>query len=67
MAESRQGRLVRWRFDLMIAGTASVTALPLVHNDPQDFEVIRAAIETSSSVCRASQSSVRTPSAIATA
>lgn len=47
MAESRQERLVRWRFDLLIAGTALVAALPLVHNNGQDFEVIRAAIETS--------------------
>jgi hypothetical protein len=37
----------RWRFDAMIACTALVMALPLVHNNPADFEAIRTAIELS--------------------
>jgi len=45
MAESRQERLVRWRFDIFIAATALVAALPLIHNNPEDFEAIRTAIE----------------------
>ena len=47
MAESRQDRLVRWRSDIMIAATALVAAMPLVHHNPRDFETIRMAIETS--------------------
>lgn len=47
MVESRQDRLVRWRFDILVAATALVTELPLVHNNPADFEAIRAAVETS--------------------
>lgn len=43
--ESRQQRLVRWRFDCMIAATALVTRMTLVHNNPADFETIRGAIE----------------------
>jgi len=34
MAESRQDRLSRWRFDIMIAATALVHRLPLIHNNP---------------------------------
>jgi predicted nucleic acid-binding protein len=45
MAESRQDRLSRWRFDIMIAATALVTGLPLIHNNPQDFEPLRGLIE----------------------
>ena len=44
-AESRQQRLARWRFDIMIAATALVHNLPLIHNNPQDFEPLRALIE----------------------
>lgn len=44
-AESRQQRLARWRFDIMIAATALVYNLPLIHNNPQDFESLRALIE----------------------
>ncbi|SRR5579864_8960880 len=43
--ESRQDRLSRWRFDIMIASTALAHGLPLIHNNPQDFEPIRALIE----------------------
>lgn len=43
--ESRQDRLSRWRFDIMIAATALVHNLPLIHNNPQDFEPLRAVIE----------------------
>ena len=46
-AESRQDRLVRWRFDGMIAATALVARMPLVHNNAADFEWIRSAIERS--------------------
>jgi hypothetical protein len=37
---------VRWRSDMLIAATALAAALPLVHENPVDFETIRAAIET---------------------
>jgi predicted nucleic acid-binding protein len=43
--ESRQDRLSRWRFDIMIAATALVHNLPLIHNNPQDFEPLRMVIE----------------------
>jgi predicted nucleic acid-binding protein len=45
--ESRQDRLFRWRCDILIAATALVAAMPLVHHNPRDFETIRMAIETS--------------------
>ena len=45
MVESRQDRLSRWRFDIMIAATALVDGLPLIHNNPQDFEPLRGLIE----------------------
>ncbi len=47
LAESRQERLVRWRFDVLIAATALVAAIPLIHNNAADFEPIRSAIEQS--------------------
>ena len=47
LAESRQERLVRWRFDGMIAATALVARMTLVHNNAADFEAIRSAIERS--------------------
>jgi len=47
LAESRQDRLARWRFDCLIAATALVARLPLIHNNPADFEAIRSAIEIS--------------------
>lgn len=47
MVESRAGRMSRWRFDAMIACTALVTGLPLVHNNAADFEAVRTAIELS--------------------
>ena len=46
LAESRQERWARWRFDGMIAATALVARLPLIHNNAPDFETIRSAIET---------------------
>jgi len=46
LTESRQDRLSRWRFDIMIAATALVHDMPLIHNNPQDFEPMRALIET---------------------
>ena len=46
-AESRQDRLARWRFDQIIAATALVAAMPMVHNNAADFEAIRSAIERS--------------------
>jgi len=45
-AESRTERLARWRFDAIIAATALVTGLTLIHNNPSDFEAIRSSIET---------------------
>jgi predicted nucleic acid-binding protein len=45
LVESRQERLVRWRFDAMIAATALVAGMPLIHNNAGDFEAIRSAIE----------------------
>jgi predicted nucleic acid-binding protein len=45
LVESRQERLVRWRFDAMIAATALVARMPLVHTNAGDFEPIRSAIE----------------------
>ena len=45
LAESRQERLVRWRFDCIIGATALVAELPLIHNNASDFEAIRSAME----------------------
>jgi predicted nucleic acid-binding protein len=45
IAESRTERLARWRFDGIIAATALVTGMPLIHNNPSDFEAIRGSIE----------------------
>ena len=45
MVESRAGRLSRWRFDVLIASTALVTRMPLVHNNAADFEAVRSAVE----------------------
>jgi len=45
LTESRQERLARWRFDAMIAATALVLNMPLIHNNVADFEAIRSAIE----------------------
>ncbi len=45
LMESRQERLARWRFDGMIAATALITRLALIHNNAADFEAIRSAIE----------------------
>ena len=47
LAESRQERLSRWRFDQIIAATALVANMPLIHNNASDFEPVRAAIERS--------------------
>jgi len=47
LAESRQERLARWRFDGMIAATALIARMPLIHNNAADFESIRSAIERS--------------------
>jgi len=45
LAEQRADRLCRWRFDILIAATALAAGLTLVHNNPADFEFLRAAIE----------------------
>lgn len=47
LAEPRQERLVRWRLDAIIASTALVAGMLLIHNNPADFETIRGAIENS--------------------
>jgi len=47
LIETRQEHLVRWRFDAMIAATALMANMPLIHNKPGDFETIRSAIEQS--------------------
>ena len=44
LAESRQERLCRWRFDGIIAATALVAGFPLVHNNASDFEAIESTI-----------------------
>jgi predicted nucleic acid-binding protein len=45
LIESRQDRLVRWRFDGIVAATALVAGMSLIHNNAADFEAIRGAIE----------------------
>jgi len=45
LAESRSDRLARWRFDTMVAATALVNRMPLMHNNPEDFEALRTVIE----------------------
>ena len=45
-SESRHHRLVRWHFDCIIAATALVTRMRLVHNNPRDFETVRLMVET---------------------
>jgi predicted nucleic acid-binding protein len=45
LMEARQERLARWRFDGMIAATALITRLAMIHNNAGDFEAIRGAIE----------------------
>lgn len=41
--ESRSTRVARWRFDIIIAATALVWGMPLVHENARDFESIREA------------------------
>ena len=45
--KAKQDRLARWRFDVIIAATALVSGMRLVHNNAADFEAIRGAIEIS--------------------
>jgi predicted nucleic acid-binding protein len=44
-AESRADRLARWRFDVLVAATALINRMPLIHNNPEDFESLRSALE----------------------
>jgi predicted nucleic acid-binding protein len=39
--ESKATRVARWRFDVMIAATALVWGLPLLHENARDFQAIR--------------------------
>lgn len=43
--ESKSERLARWRFDGIIAATAMVAGMTLIHNNPGDFEAIRGSVE----------------------
>lgn len=47
LVETRASRVSRWRFDVMIAATALVSGMPLVHDNAVDFETVRSVIETS--------------------
>jgi predicted nucleic acid-binding protein len=47
LVESRQERLVRWRLDGIIAATALLARMTLIHHNAADFESIRGAIERS--------------------
>ena len=42
--ESKATRVARWRFDAIIAATALVWGLPLIHENARDFEAIRQAV-----------------------
>lgn len=42
--ESKATRVARWRFDVIIAATAMVWDLPLVHQNARDFEAVRDAV-----------------------
>ena len=44
-AESRAARLARWRFDVIVAATALANRLPVMHNNPEDFEALRMVLE----------------------
>lgn len=44
-AESRNDRLARWRFDCLVAATALTNEMTVMHNNPQDFEALRTALE----------------------
>ena len=45
LRESRAGRVSRWRFDTMIAATALVNGMPLLHDNAGDFEAVRGVVE----------------------
>jgi len=45
LSESRADRLARWRFDTIVAATALVNRMPVLHNNPEDFESLRMALE----------------------
>ena len=46
-SESPHERMARWRVNIIIAATALVAGLTLIHNNADDFETIRSAIERS--------------------
>lgn len=45
--ESAQERMMRWRSNVIVAATALVAGMTLIHNNADDFETIRSAIERS--------------------
>ncbi|HWQ54211.1 MAG TPA: hypothetical protein VN442_11040 [Bryobacteraceae bacterium] len=44
-AESRQDRLARWRSQMAIAAAALARGIPLVHDNPGDFDHLAALVE----------------------
>lgn len=42
--ESKATWVARWRFDAIIAATALVWGLPLIHENARDFEAVRQAV-----------------------
>lgn len=45
LAESRQDRLARWRFEIAIAASALGAGMPLVHDSPADYAPVAGLVE----------------------